>query len=136
MKTIQMALRAGTAGALAALTMMAGCGSMAGSDMSRRADVDIEMARHRQRDEKAEITNPATYLSLIRKMQEQGLYYASLAHIDAYEQRYGHAPAVLLESSGGLTLANAAAYASTGVDYLAVGALTHSVRVLDVGLDM
>ena len=96
MKTIQMALRAGTAGALAALTMMAGCGSMAGSDMSRRADVDIEMARHRQRDEKAEITNPATYLSLIRKMQEQGLYYASLAHIDAYEQRYGHAPAVLL----------------------------------------
>ncbi|WP_253847034.1 hypothetical protein, partial [Mycobacterium gordonae] len=27
-------------------------------------------------------------------------------------------------------------YAATGVNYLAVGALTHSVRVLDVGLDM
>src|ERR1700756_238132 len=46
------------------------------------------------------------------------------------------APAVLLESSGGLSLENAAAYAGTGVDYLAVGALTHSVRVLDIGLDM
>ncbi|SHU15631.1 Probable nicotinate-nucleotide pyrophosphatase NadC [Mycobacteroides abscessus subsp. abscessus] len=30
----------------------------------------------------------------------------------------------------------AAAYAKTGVDYLAVGALTHSARVLDIGLDM
>ena len=35
-----------------------------------------------------------------------------------------------------LSLKNAAAYAATGVDYLAVGALTHSVRVLDIGLDM
>ncbi|HNF07339.1 MAG TPA: nicotinate-nucleotide diphosphorylase (carboxylating), partial [Mycobacterium sp.] len=45
-------------------------------------------------------------------------------------------PATKLESSGGLSLENAAEYAGTGVDYLAVGALTHSVRVLDVGLDM
>lgn len=40
-----------------------------------------------------------------------------------------------LEASGGLTLENARAYASTGVDYLAVGALTHSAPVLDIGLD-
>jgi len=40
-----------------------------------------------------------------------------------------------LESSGGLNLENAAAYAATGVDYLAVGALTHSAPVLDIGLD-
>ena len=40
-----------------------------------------------------------------------------------------------LESSGGLKVENAAAYASTGVDYLAVGALTHSAPVLDIGLD-
>ncbi|UKN42329.1 carboxylating nicotinate-nucleotide diphosphorylase [Mycobacterium lepromatosis] len=46
------------------------------------------------------------------------------------------APTVLLESSGGLSLENAAAYAETGVDYLAVGALTHSVRILDIGLDL
>ncbi|HEY3995988.1 MAG TPA: carboxylating nicotinate-nucleotide diphosphorylase [Mycobacterium sp.] len=54
----------------------------------------------------------------------------------AVQRRDARAPAVLLESSGGLSLENAAAYASTGVDFLAVGALTHSVRVLDIGLDM
>lgn len=41
-----------------------------------------------------------------------------------------------LESSGRLTLDNARAYAETGVDYLAVGALTHSSRILDIGLDL
>ena len=40
-----------------------------------------------------------------------------------------------LESSGGLKTENAAAYAATGVHYLAVGALTHSAPVLDIGLD-
>ncbi|MFF2849847.1 carboxylating nicotinate-nucleotide diphosphorylase [Streptomyces sp. NPDC058001] len=41
-----------------------------------------------------------------------------------------------LESSGRLTLDNARAYARTGVDYLAVGALTHSSPILDIGLDL
>ncbi|MFI9294578.1 carboxylating nicotinate-nucleotide diphosphorylase [Streptomyces gardneri] len=42
----------------------------------------------------------------------------------------------VLESSGRLTLENAAAYAATGVDYLAVGGLTHSSPILDIGLDL
>lgn len=42
----------------------------------------------------------------------------------------------LLESSGRLTLGNARAYAETGVDFLAVGALTHSAPILDIGLDL
>jgi nicotinate-nucleotide pyrophosphorylase (carboxylating) len=42
----------------------------------------------------------------------------------------------LLESSGGLTLADARAYAETGVDYISVGGLTHSVTALDLGLDL
>jgi nicotinate-nucleotide pyrophosphorylase (carboxylating) len=42
---------------------------------------------------------------------------------------------VRLEASGGLRLANAREVAQTGVDYLSVGALTHSARVLDLGLD-
>ena len=54
----------------------------------------------------------------------------------AVQRRDARAPAVLLESSGGLSLETAATYAATGVDYLAVGALTHSARVLDIGLDM
>jgi nicotinate-nucleotide pyrophosphorylase (carboxylating) len=42
----------------------------------------------------------------------------------------------LLEASGGLTLGRARAVAETGVDYLAVGALTHSAPALDFGLDL
>ena len=41
-----------------------------------------------------------------------------------------------LEASGGLTLERAAAVAATGVDYISVGALTHSVTVLDLGFDL
>jgi nicotinate-nucleotide pyrophosphorylase (carboxylating) len=41
-----------------------------------------------------------------------------------------------LEASGGLTLPVARAYAETGVDYLAVGALTHSAPFLDLGMDL
>jgi nicotinate-nucleotide pyrophosphorylase (carboxylating) len=40
-----------------------------------------------------------------------------------------------LEASGGITLENAKSYAATGVDYLAIGALTHSATNLDIGLD-
>ncbi|MFC7448902.1 carboxylating nicotinate-nucleotide diphosphorylase [Rhodococcus daqingensis] len=54
----------------------------------------------------------------------------------AVQRRNAVAPQTKLESSGGLTLDVAADYARTGVDYLAVGALTHSVTVLDLGLDM
>jgi nicotinate-nucleotide pyrophosphorylase (carboxylating) len=43
---------------------------------------------------------------------------------------------VRLEASGGLTLESARAVADTGVDYIAVGELTHSARVLDIGLDL
>jgi nicotinate-nucleotide pyrophosphorylase (carboxylating) len=45
-------------------------------------------------------------------------------------------PATELEASGGLTLDRAHTYALTGVQYLAVGALTHSSPSLDLGLDM
>lgn len=41
-----------------------------------------------------------------------------------------------LEASGGLTLARAREVAETGVDFISVGALTHSVRVFDIGLDL
>ena len=54
----------------------------------------------------------------------------------AVQRRDTRAPGTKLESSGGLSLPNAADYAGTGVDYLAVGALTHSVQVLDLGLDL
>ena len=42
----------------------------------------------------------------------------------------------LLEASGGITLDNVAAVASTGVDLISVGALTHSVKALDISMDI
>lgn len=42
---------------------------------------------------------------------------------------------VALEASGGITINNAKAYAATGINYLAIGALTHSAPALDIGLD-
>jgi len=41
-----------------------------------------------------------------------------------------------LEASGGITLDKARSYAETGVDYLAIGALTHSAKNFDIGLDV
>jgi nicotinate-nucleotide pyrophosphorylase (carboxylating) len=52
---------------------------------------------------------------------------AGVAHID------GRA---YVEASGGITLETIADVAATGVDVISVGALTHSVRALDLGLDI
>lgn len=41
-----------------------------------------------------------------------------------------------LEATGGLTLDRAREYAETGVDYLSVGALTHSAPILDLAMDL
>jgi nicotinate-nucleotide pyrophosphorylase (carboxylating) len=41
-----------------------------------------------------------------------------------------------LEASGGLTIERAREVAETGVDFISVGALTHSVRVFDIGMDL
>jgi nicotinate-nucleotide pyrophosphorylase (carboxylating) len=43
---------------------------------------------------------------------------------------------ILTEASGGITLDNVRLVAETGVDYISVGALTHSVRALDISLEM
>jgi nicotinate-nucleotide pyrophosphorylase (carboxylating) len=43
---------------------------------------------------------------------------------------------VILEASGGIGLDNVEAYASTGVDRISIGALTHSVRSVDISLEV
>lgn len=52
---------------------------------------------------------------------------------ETVQQLHGRAT---LEASGGLTLADARAVAETGVDLVAVGGLTHSAPVLDIGMDL
>ena len=58
---------------------------------------------------------------------------ADLRAAVALARRY---PSVRLEASGGLRLGTARAVAETGVDFVAVGALTHSSPALDLGLDI
>jgi nicotinate-nucleotide pyrophosphorylase (carboxylating) len=41
-----------------------------------------------------------------------------------------------IEASGGITLANVRAVAETGVDLISIGALTHSVKALDISLEL
>jgi len=53
--------------------------------------------------------------------------------VEAVRRNAGRAK---IEASGGLSLGVARAVADTGVDYLAVGALTHSAPVLDIGADL
>lgn len=55
---------------------------------------------------------------------------------EAVEIRDAMNASVRLEASGGLTLESARSVAATGVDLIAVGELTHSARVLDLGLDL
>jgi len=43
---------------------------------------------------------------------------------------------VEVEASGGITLGTVRAYAETGVDFISVGALTHSVKALDISLEL
>jgi nicotinate-nucleotide pyrophosphorylase (carboxylating) len=58
----------------------------------------------------------------------------SLAELRAAVQQIGGR--ALVEASGGVSLESVAAMAATGVDLISVGALTHSVRSLDLGLDI
>jgi nicotinate-nucleotide pyrophosphorylase (carboxylating) len=53
----------------------------------------------------------------------------------AVEMRNATAPCVELEASGGVRLDTIREIATTGVERISVGALTHSARVLDIGLD-
>lgn len=65
---------------------------------------------------------------LVDNLGEEGLR-------EAVGRRDAKAPGVLLEASGGVTLASVAELARTGVDRISVGALTHSAPALDIGLD-
>lgn len=54
---------------------------------------------------------------------------------EAVRRRNAKAPHILLEASGGITLANVGRLAESGIDRISVGALTHSAPALDIGLD-
>ena len=79
-------------------------------------------------------------LAQVREALRAGAHFLLLDNMPLDSLREAVATAsgyygVRLEASGGLRLSNARAVAETGVDYLAVGALTHSSPALDLGLD-
>jgi nicotinate-nucleotide pyrophosphorylase (carboxylating) len=79
-------------------------------------------------------------LAQVREALAAGARFLLLDNMDVDSLRAAVAVArayddVWLEASGRLRLANAREVAETGVDYLSVGALTHSSRALDLGLD-
>jgi len=103
--------------ALCMAALMAGCANPAQQSadaLAQQAEAQIELAKLRDKEARAEYNDQAVYLGLIGRMQQEGLYYASLAHIDAYQQRFGTAPP--------LQLMRAAALRETGQDDAALQA--------------
>lgn len=79
-------------------------------------------------------------LDQVREAIDAGVELVLLDNMSPEEMREAVAitkPAgVKTEASGGLTIDDAEAVGAVGVDYVAVGALTHSAKVLDLGLDI
>jgi nicotinate-nucleotide pyrophosphorylase (carboxylating) len=85
------------------------------------------------------IISEVTDLDQLRALLDAGAEWILLDNMD--DATMAEAVAVtagraVLEASGGLTLERARAVAETGVDYISVGALTHSVTVFDLGMDL
>jgi nicotinate-nucleotide pyrophosphorylase (carboxylating) len=80
-------------------------------------------------------------LAQVREALDAGARLVLLDNMDLADLRAAAAmarryPLARLEASGGLRLETASAVARTGVDFVAVGALTHSSPALDLGLDL
>ncbi|WP_454727288.1 MULTISPECIES: tetratricopeptide repeat protein [Cupriavidus] len=100
--------------AATAAAVLSGCGGSLASRMSEQADAQVELSKLRDKQDRAGYDDKTVYLGLIGKMQEEGLYFASLAHIDVYEKRFGASPE--------LTLMRADALRETSQDAQAVQA--------------
>ncbi|WP_199272252.1 tetratricopeptide repeat protein [Paraburkholderia acidisoli] len=101
------------AAACLALLALGACATKTGYGVGPQAEAEQQM-RAAVQDPAPD--TPGMYLGLIERMQGEGLYYASLAHIDAYEHQYGTSPqSILLRAdalrSTGQSVASAAAYA-------------------------
>jgi Flp pilus assembly protein TadD len=95
MKSIAIENRLSIIVLMLACTVLAGAGGCA-SKMESGYGVGVQAEREaalQQSQQKQDAPDtPGMYLALIDRMQSQGLFYASLAHIDAYEKQYGTTP--------------------------------------------
>jgi nicotinate-nucleotide pyrophosphorylase (carboxylating) len=101
----------------------------------------LERAHHNRRGEQV-IEIEVRTLDEVRAALEHGAEALLLDNMaaemvqEAVKIVEGHSRRVPLECSGGITLDNVRAYAETGVDYISVGALTHSAAAVDMSMRM
>ncbi|MEX3761309.1 tetratricopeptide repeat protein [Paraburkholderia phenoliruptrix] len=100
--------------AACALVLLGACASQqSGYGVGPQAERQALLLQQANRDPAPD--TPGMYLGLIDRMQSQGLYFASLAHIDAYEKQYGATPDSILLRADALRMtgqpeASASAY--------------------------
>ena len=76
----------------ASLAVLGGCATSATGvgNAGQRADAQTQLAQKEAAERPAVLAdNRATHVQLVTQMQQKGLYFASLAHIDALQQRWG-----------------------------------------------
>jgi Flp pilus assembly protein TadD len=102
--------RGGFAVAVLALALLGGCASlMNGYGVGAQAEHQAEI---QQANREPAPDSPTVYLDLISRMQTEGLYYASLAHIDAFEKQYGARPDTILMRGDALRMTDQPAAAA------------------------
>ena len=96
---------------------------------SKNPDLKIEVEADRLDQVEAFLKIPEIDVILLDNMSNDELR-------EAVEKRNRIDEGIRLEASGGVNLDTIKAIAETGVDFISVGALTHSVRSIDLGLDL
>jgi nicotinate-nucleotide pyrophosphorylase (carboxylating) len=97
----------------------------------------FEAVRNRYPDIPVEVE--VTDLDQLRELLDAGCERILLDNMTAAQMAEAvqvTAGRATLEASGGLTIERAREVAETGVDFISVGALTHSVKVFDIGMDL
>jgi nicotinate-nucleotide pyrophosphorylase (carboxylating) len=96
------------------------------------------VARARRRNPELKVEVEADTLEQVEQAVQAGADFILLDNMNGVQLRLAVQKAkgrVQTEASGGITLATVRAVANTGVDFISVGALTHSARAVDIGLD-
>lgn len=88
--------------ALMLCAMLGACATKPDRGYGLGIQAEHEAALERSNRQSALPDSPGMYLALIDKMQSEGMYYASLAHIDAYEKRFGRSPESTLRRADAL----------------------------------
>ena len=94
--------------------------------------------RARTRYPKLKVEVEADTLEQVEQALDAGADFVLLDNMNPVQMRQAvqrAAGRAQTEASGGINLASVRAIAETGVDFISVGALTHSARAVDIGLD-